>query len=277
MDDQSCLVSAIQTSIEAGQAILDVYGSDFSVEFKDDRSPLTLADQRSNEIITRGLKPLDLPVLSEEGKDIAYEQRRHWQRLWVVDPLDGTKEFIKRNGEFTVNIALVEDGRPMLGVILAPAKDILYFAANGLGAYKIEQMSRIETPPGEMTLDGLVSKASKLPLAGSSPAKLTIVGSRSHVTPELEAYVAEKRRQYGDIQYVSAGSSLKFCLVAEGRADIYAKLGPTMEWDTAAGQAISENAGAQVREYHTNAPLTYNKENLLNPWYLVQRKTTVAE
>jgi 3'(2'), 5'-bisphosphate nucleotidase len=271
MDYHSHLLKAIQAAIEAGQAILEVYGTDFTVEYKQDQSPLTLADRRSNDAIARRLKAVGLPILSEEGKNIDYDQRRHWHRLWVVDPLDGTKEFIKRNGEFTVNIALVERGRPVLGVILVPAKEILYFAASGVGAYKLEHASRLEKPGEVISLEGLVNKAQKLPLSGSKTSRLTIVGSRSHVTPELEAYVAEKRRQHGDIEYVSAGSSLKFCLVAEGRADIYPRLGPTMEWDTAAGQAISENSGAQVLGYETNAPLTYNKENLLNPWYIVQR------
>jgi 3'(2'), 5'-bisphosphate nucleotidase len=271
MDYRTYLLKAIQAAIEAGEAILEVYGSDFTVEYKEDQSPLTLADRRSNHLIATRLKTVGLPILSEEGKGIDYDDRRHWHRLWVVDPLDGTKEFVKRNGEFTVNIALVERGRPMLGVILVPVKEILYFAASGVGAYKLEHASRLETPGEVVSLDGLMSKAQKLPLPGSKPSRLTIVGSRSHVTPELEAYVAEKRRLHGDIEYVSAGSSLKFCLVAEGRADIYPRLGPTMEWDTAAGQAIVENSGAQVLGYETNAPLTYNKENLYNPWYLVQR------
>lgn len=278
MDLNSYLLAAIQASIEAGQAILDVYHSDFSVEYKTDSSPLTLADRRSHEVIVKHLSEFDIPILSEEGKNIPYDERKTWNRLWIVDPLDGTKEFIKRNGEFTVNVALIENHSPVLGVIYVPDKKALFFAASELGAYKLEK----ELPPEEFKsnqgiekpenrLNKIIELSDRLP-ANLSPMPLyTIVGSRSHQTPELQAYVEEKRRKFGKVEFIAAGSSQKFCVVAEGRADIYPRLGPTMEWDTAAGQAIAENAGAIVVRNDNREPLIYNKEDLYNPYFIVER------
>jgi 3'(2'), 5'-bisphosphate nucleotidase len=241
-------------SRDAGKAILEVYHSDFSVERKEDQSPLTLADKRANDIITGHLRTSSpYPILSEEGKTIPYAKRRDWEYFWLVDPLDGTKEFIKKKGDFTVNIALIHQGRPVLGVIYVPVTGVLYHAVKGEGAFKIEN-----------------GKSERLPLS-SARSVLTLVGSRSHVTKELEAYYQQMRDKYGELAIVSTGSSLKFCMVAEGQADVYPRLGPTMEWDTAAGQIIAEEAGAQVVEYETRTPLRYNKENLLNPFFLVIR------
>ena len=280
MGYKAYLIKAIQASIEAGQAILKIYHSDFSVEYKTDNSPLTLADRRSHEVIGEHLSEFDVPILSEEGKNISYAERMSWDRLWIVDPLDGTKEFVKRNGEFTVNIALVENHKPVLGVIFVPVKSALYFAAGGLGAYKIENYFRPEvfdSYPGRETredrLDQFIEMADRLPANPPAPKLYTIVGSRSHQTPELKAYIEEKRQELGDIEFIAAGSSQKFCVVAEGRANIYPRLGPTMEWDTAAGQAIAENAGATVVRYDNGEPLTYNKEDLYNPYFIVERKT----
>jgi len=273
------ILKAIQTSLEAGSAILDVYRSEFAVEYKTDRSPLTLADRRSHEVIVEHLNDFNIPILSEEGKGTAYEQRKNWNQLWVVDPLDGTKEFIKRNGEFTVNIALIEKNKPVLGVIFVPDKETLYFAAAGLGAYKLETEPLLEfldpkhnTKKEDELVEKIIAHAARLPAQPSPSPIFTIVGSRSHSTPELQAYVEEKRREYKDVDFIAAGSSLKFCVVAEGRADIYPRLGPTMEWDTAAGQAIAENAGGKVLRYDTQEPLTYNKEDLYNPWFIVSRE-----
>ena len=275
------LLRSIQASIEAGNAILEVYHSDFAVEKKADNTPLTLADKRSHEIIISYLAEFDIPILSEEGKDVPYEERKSWDTLWIVDPLDGTKEFVNRNGEFTVNIALAEKGKPVLGVIFVPEKQTLYFAAQDLGTYKAEKSEVVgllgEEQRGSKSLallDSIINCSTRLrkrAISGLKPANipLTIVGSRSHPTAELHAFVEEKRRQYGNIEFVSAGSSLKFCLIAEGRADIYPRLGPTMEWDTAAGQVIAEKAGAKVLRYDDGKPLTYNKESLLNPWFVV--------
>lgn len=241
-------------SREAGKAILEVYHTAFAVEQKEDKSPLTLADKRSHDIITRHLKKnYPYPVLSEEGRDIPYEERRGWEYFWLVDPLDGTKEFIKKKGDFTVNISLIHRGRPMLGVIYIPVTGVLYHAVKGEGSFKIEG-----------------GKAERLPLSSTRDG-LTIVGSRSHVTKELEDYYQRMKDKYGKLDVISTGSSLKFCMVAEGQADVYPRLGPTMEWDTAAGQIIVEEAGGQVLEYETRTPLHYNKENLLNPFFLVFR------
>ena len=282
MELKAYIVISIQAAIAAGAAINKVYHSeDFGVEYKSDTSPLTVADQKSHEIIMNVLQDVDIPILSEEGKDTPYVQRKDWERFWVVDPLDGTKEFIKRNGEFTVNIALVENNRPVLGTIFVPDRDTLYFAAQGFGAYKLEDgpLNNLLKAPADTTaaVSGLftqiVEQSVRLPVEHTRPAGLTIVGSRSHKTAELEAYVEEKRKAFGEVEFISAGSSLKICLVAEGRADIYPRLGPTMEWDTAAGQAIAEAAGAAVYEYETATPLIYNKEDLHNPWFIVQRET----
>jgi 3'(2'), 5'-bisphosphate nucleotidase len=282
MELQPYIVKSIQAAIAAGKAINDVYHSeDFGVEYKSDKSPLTIADQQSHERIMKVLKAFDDPILSEEGKDIPYAQRKDWQRFWVVDPLDGTKEFIKRNGEFTVNIALVENSRPILGTIFVPDRDTLYFAARGFGAYKLRNgpFNELQHAPADSAdqahtlLGQIVEQATPLPIEYPRQAALTIVGSRSHKTAELEAYVEEKRKAVDEVEFISAGSSLKICLVAEGRADIYPRLGPTMEWDTAAGQAIAEVAGAAVCEYDTSSPLIYNKEDLHNPWFIVQRES----
>jgi 3'(2'), 5'-bisphosphate nucleotidase len=282
MDLQPYLLKSIQAAIAAGKAINDVYHSeDFGVEYKSDKSPLTLADQKSHEIIMGVLTGFEFPILSEEGKDMPYAQRKNWACFWVVDPLDGTKEFIKRNGEFTVNIALVENNRPILGTIFVPDRNTLYFAAQGMGAYKLKDgpfndlhdAAADSNEPARDMLTQIIEQSSRLPMKYSRQAALTIVGSRSHKTAELEAYVEEKRKTCGEVNFISAGSSLKICLVAEGRADIYPRLGPTMEWDTAAGQAIAEVSGAVVHQYETSTPLEYNKENLLNPWFIVQRET----
>ncbi len=283
MTNDHYILKSILAATEAGNAILDVYHSKFTVEHKNDKSPLTLADKRSHEIIIACLSEFNIPILSEEGKDIPYFERKKWDTLWIVDPLDGTKEFIKKNDEFTVNIALVRNGKPVLGVIFVPVKNILYFAAQDLGAYKLENGQVVKLLSGKSEkvkknglLKNIIKCSVKLPINQSTVSPFTIVGSRSHATPELESFVEKKRLEYGDIKFISAGSSLKFCLVAEGMADIYPRFGPTMEWDTAAGQAIAENAGARVICYETREPLAYNKENLLNPWFMVIKHAAVS-
>jgi 3'(2'), 5'-bisphosphate nucleotidase len=266
------LETAVRAALEAGRAILEVYDTDFDVEKKGDDSPLTLADKRSHEIIKGHLGSFSIPLLSEEGRDIDYQERKDWDVLWIVDPLDGTKEFIKRNGEFTVNIALVEKQRPVMGVIYVPVKDILYFSTNTLGAYRLGGAAGlISDAPGSPSQADLIDHSEKLPKKRSREMPLTIIGSRSHATPELEAFIEAMRQEHGEIAYISAGSSLKICQVAEGKADIYPRLGPTMEWDTAAGQAIAEGAGATMARYEDGRRMHYNKENLLNPWFIVRR------
>ena len=282
MDLKPYILRSIQAAIAAGNAINEVYRlEDFAVEYKTDKSPLTIADQKSHEIITNALRGYDIPILSEEGKDTPFAQRKNWRRFWIVDPLDGTKEFIKRNGEFTVNIALIENSTPVLGIIFVPDRNTLYFAGQNFGAHKLENgpfSELLESRPDskEKTsalLDQIMGQSTRLPVIDPQRASLTIVGSRSHKNAELEAYVEEKRKSFGDVEFISAGSSLKICLVAEGKADLYPRLGPTMEWDTAAGQAIAENAGAGVYQYDSQKPLIYNKEDLHNPWFIVQRET----
>ena len=281
MNHRLLLMASIHAAIEAGNAILQVYHSaDFKVEEKADSSPLTLADRRSHEVIMRHLSAFDIPILSEEGQGVSYEKRKNWDTFWLIDPLDGTKEFIKKNGEFTVNIAMVRHHRPVAGVIFVPDRGVLYFASEKIGSYRAEfslisdlvNGQRPDKPKSshlEETLTNIISQSTKLPVEDSIDRPFTIAGSRSHSTPELEAFVEEKRREYGEVEFISAGSSLKLCLVAEGRADIYPRTGPTMEWDTAAGQAIVENAGGQVFQYDTEQELEYNKQNLLNPWFAV--------
>ena len=269
MDDNPLkpyVLIAVRASMMAASAIMDVYSrADFNVDMKSDDSPLTDADRKAHQIIVELLKATPIPILSEEGRHIPYGERKGWERLWIVDPLDGTKEFIKRNGEFTVNIALIEEGHPVFGVIYAPVLKGLYFGGRDLGAYGGTcEMEAIPDDWGE-----LIKQCKKLPLAGSR-SSYVIMGSRSHGTPELAAFVEKKRKEVDAVEFVSAGSSLKICRVAEGAADIYPRLGPTMEWDTAAGQGIAEGAGRSVTVWETREPLTYNRENLLNPWFAVQ-------
>lgn len=280
------LLTALVAANSAGKAIIEIYRGDFDVQYKDDRSPLTLADRRSHAIIVQLLSDFSakpLPILSEEGQDILFEERQQWEYFWLVDPLDGTKEFIKRNGEFTVNLALIHQNRPVLGVVYVPDRNLYYFAAEGFGAYRLandeglewtDRMSEHEKVP---FLERILNKSAKLPLNDSQPAapdsKLTVIGSRSHPSKELAEFVETMRRQYEQVEFIAAGSSLKLCLVAEGRADIYPRFGPTMEWDTAAGQAIVEQTQGSVLEADTGEPLRYNKENLLNPWFIVRKKS----
>lgn len=248
--------SVIDIALEAGNAILEIYKQDILVETKEDNSPLTIADKNANEIIVAGLKRLNdlIPIISEENKLIDFSVRAGWTRCWIVDPLDGTKEFIKKNGEFTVNIALVEHGIPVLGVVHVPAQNVTYYAAKGKGSFKVE--------------NGITHKLSIRKLAEDGVLK--IVGSRSHQTPELLEYVEQQKAKFANVDFVAAGSSLKFCLLAEGKADVYPRLGPTMEWDTCAGQIVATEAGAVVLRYDNNEPLLYNRENLLNPFFIVK-------
>ena len=243
--------AVIELAREAGRATMRYYdgAEDVGVREKDDKSPITLADEVAHDILVEGLGRLDptTPVVSEEAESAAFEHRRGWRRFWLVDPLDGTKEFIKRRAEFTVNVALIEDGEPIFGVVLAPALELLYWGVKGGGAWREEKGGAAERiystacPPG---------------------TPLTVVESLSHPSPELEDYL----RTIPVARRVKAGSSLKFCWVAEGRADIYPRLGPTMEWDVAAGDCIYRQSG---RDGERPSPLTYNKPDLRNPSFIV--------
>lgn len=248
--------TVINIAIHAGNAILEIYKEDIAVETKSDNSPLTIADKNANEIIVAGLEKLDnsIPIISEENKLIDFSERKNWTKCWIVDPLDGTKEFIKKNGEFTVNIALVENGIPTLGVVHVPAQNITYYAEKNKGSFKIENGNTTKLHIRKLAEDGV----------------LKIVGSRSHQTPELLAYVEQQKTKFANVDFVAAGSSLKFCLLAEGKADVYPRLGLTMEWDTCAGQIVATEAGAEVLRFDNNEPLLYNRENLLNPFFVVK-------
>lgn len=256
---------AINASIEAGKEIIEIYNNGFDIEYKADKSPLTIADTASNNVINKYLLPTSIPILSEEGKQIAFEERKKWEYFWMVDPLDGTKEFIKRNGEFTVNIALIHQGLPILGVIYIPVVQTLYFATEATGSIRIKNIDE-----AHQFLETLIEKGSRLPEI-SQRDKYIIVGSKSHLTPETEAYFNELKKIHGEVEILSRGSSLKICMVAEGEADIYPRFAPTMEWDIAAGHAIARYAGAEMINHETGLEMTYNTETLLNPWFIVRR------
>lgn len=270
---QKYAMVAIEAALKAGEKILSIYddpASDFEIERKADNSPLTIADRKAHEAIVAMLKDTPFPILSEEGKHMNYEVRREWDTLWIVDPLDGTKEFIKRNGEFTVNIALVQNSVPVLGVIYVPVKRELYFAIEGVGAYKSTgHIANIENDG--MTLERMIQKSEKMP-SDETRDHFVIVASRSHLTSETEAYIADLKEKHGNVELISSGSSIKICLVAEGCANVYPRFAPTMEWDTAAGHAIARAAGMEVYQVGKDEPLQYNKEDLLNPWFIVEPK-----
>jgi len=250
------LEAVIAIAKEAGEAIMQIYRRDFAVEYKEDASPLTEADTCSNAIITAALQARypEIPILSEEGKAIPYETRREWDCFWLIDPIDGTKEFIKKNDEFTVNIALIRGSEPVLGVVYAPAMGDMYAAKRGEGAYK----------------NGM-----PLPLQRNEAPEQTlrIVASKSHLSEETQAFIDALAQTTQKIEQVSKGSSLKLCMVAEGDADIYPRLAPTMEWDTAAADAVVRESGKMTYQYDpdgSTVPVVYNKENLLNPWFVVR-------
>jgi 3'(2'), 5'-bisphosphate nucleotidase len=254
MDDElkspELLQAVRELARHAGEQILKIYHSDFDVEDKADGSPLTTADRAAHQTIVDGLAELTpaVPVLSEESDDVDYAKRSAWPRYWLVDPLDGTREFVKRNGEFTVNIALIENRKPVLGVVYVPVTDVMYSACQGIGAFKQETTE----PPLAIRVQ---------PYAGK---RARVVASRSHASEAVQKFIDA----VGDVETISMGSSLKLCLVAEGAADVYPRLGPTSEWDTAAAQAVVEVAGGKVTDLN-GTPLQYNKADILNPWFIV--------
>jgi 3'(2'), 5'-bisphosphate nucleotidase len=266
LDTNRWLPVVIEAALAAGKETLSVYGTDFAVSHKADRSPLTLADERSHAIIHGYLAPSDIPVLSEEGRRIPYDERSRWPLLWIVDPLDGTKEFVNRNGEFTVNIALVDAGLPCLGVVFAPVPDQLYFAAQNLGAFRLDRAaSHLAAAP--QPLADILAAAQPLPL-DHPPGALAVVASRSHLNTETAHYIDTLRQSHPELGTVSRGSSLKLCLVAEGSAHVYPRFAPTMEWDTAAGHALVRMSGGRVLVAETRIELGYNRQDLLNPAFI---------
>lgn len=253
---QELIEIAIQAAIEAGEAILEVYETDdFGVETKGDNSPLTKADKAAHQVIVKRLAPLRLPILSEEGEQLGYDERKSWDTFWMVDPLDGTKEFIKRNGEFTVNIALIKGNEPIGGVVYVPVSKVLYWADEQAAYKKVEG----------------IEDAMKLPLSNTlNKENFVVIGSRSHMSAETDAFIKDLDTQGKPVEVLSKGSSLKLCLVAEGSADVYPRLAPTMEWDTAAAHAVVKGTGKNVFQYENNKPVVYNKPDLLNPWFVVK-------
>ncbi len=255
--------------IEAGLAILQVYDTDFQVDTKDDASPITEADRRAHRIIREGLSNIDipeyrhLPVLSEEGLHTPYPERKAWKRYWLVDPLDGTKEFVHRNGEFTVNIALIEDGLPEAGLVYVPVTDMLYIGTVGEGACRIENASRTDRRGGIVRLPDTRRDEKR------RREVLTIAASRSHLNEATKQYIETVQPRLGRrVETVRAGSSLKLCRIAEGSADLYPRFGPTMEWDTAAAHAVCRAAGASVTDVETGEEMRYNKEDLRNHHFI---------
>jgi len=238
-------------SIDASKVIMKIYSEDFDVTFKDDKSPLTEADTQSNKIICEKLQKLypHIPILSEENKLVPYETRKSWEYYWCIDPIDGTKEFIKKNDEFTINIALIHNDTPVLGIVYAPALNEMYTAKQGEGAFK---------------------NGHKLPLEKNDhmDEKIRVVASKSHLSEETQSFIDALPSK--KVEQVSKGSSLKLCMVAEGSADIYPRLAPTMEWDTAAAHAVVLEAGKKVIQYKTKKDVIYNKQDLLNPWFIVK-------
>lgn len=265
---------AIIAAVAAGKEILEVYNSAFNVQYKEDNTPLTLADQRASDKIISMLAETSIPVLSEEGEHFVFEKRKSLEYLWIVDPLDGTKEFVKRNGEFTVNIALVYRNKPVIGVIYSPVFKDLYFASVSKGAYKInrDDFITVENKIENTVLEGLVQLAQKLPRA-TYPEIYTVVASRSHLSSETYSHIEKAKMKHGEVNIVNTGSSIKMCWVAEGIANEYPRFGPTMEWDTAAGQVILENAGCELIDMSTGLPMLYNRPELRNSSFIARRKT----
>ena len=254
--------SLIEISKEAGEAIMNIYSTNYDYAIKKDDSPITIADTTSNDIISDSLRSLtpNIPILSEENSDIPYEERYSWETYWLVDPLDGTKEFINQNKDFTVNIALIEKNLPILGVIYAPALSLLYFAEKDLGSYKLMTNKKIISLKGSKKLNSNKKNYSDT---------IKIIGSRSHPSKELDTWLKKNFKNY---EIIKRGSSIKFCEIAEGKADIYPRFGSTSEWDIAAGQVILEQSGGSLKDFN-NQKILYNyKESVINPPFIAQCK-----
>lgn len=261
------LVSAYNAAIRAGAKIMEIYTryDDFFVSLKADSTPITIADKEAHALIKNHLSATRIPLLSEEGRDLYFDERRGWDLFWLVDPLDGTEEFIKRNGEFTVNIALMVDNAPYLGVIYIPTSETIYFSDPDRGSF-----CRVGVKPemgADYTISQLFPGARKLPLQEGRNAPLKVALSRSHESEQIREQIRHMQAEIGDVQVVEYGSSLKMCLVAEGAVDCYLRTTPTSEWDTAAGEAIARGAGVRIRALN-GEPLRYNEESLENPPFI---------
>lgn len=254
---------AIKAALSAGGEIMRIYeDQDFEVATKSDESPITIADKNANELIVNLLSTTNIPIISEEAKQVPYEIRRTWESCWIVDPLDGTKEFIKRNGEFTVNIALVQHGIPTLGVIFIPATKHLYFAiVSERKAYK-KRLDNFQSGPLVENTEELDPQASQ--------EYFRIVGSRSHLNSKTQEFISQLKSEFGkEVVFIEKGSSLKFTMLAEGNADLYPRFSPTMEWDTAAGHAICSAVGLKLIAKDTGEEMLYNRENMVNAGFIV--------
>lgn len=261
MTREDLLVTIVNAALGGGKEILEIYNAAFSVETKADNSPITQADKNAHNSIVKALEKTNIPVLSEEGEQTPYSIRKDWKQFWMVDPLDGTKEFVNRNGEFTVNIALIENGKPTMGVIYIPVTQTLYFADKL--AYKVEIFNE-----STFSIHNLLGTADQLPLT-KNRSNYIVLASRSHMNETTTNYINQLKESYPDLLIDAKGSSLKLCTIAEGSADIYPRFAPTMEWDIAAGHAIVNAAGGSVIDWETKNPLQYNKQNLLNPSFVV--------
>ncbi|MDY0133197.1 MAG: 3'(2'),5'-bisphosphate nucleotidase CysQ [Desulforegulaceae bacterium] len=269
MNIENCVYESIIAAIKAGNKIMEIYNdpkSDFEIEKKSDNSPVTIADKKADKIIKNHLQKINIPLLSEEGKNIEYEKRKNWDYYFLVDPLDGTKEFLKKNNEFTVNIALINKNKPIAGVVYLPVLKTLYFGYDKK-SYKIENIS--ENKDLKSNLKDFI-KTAKVLSPKTKPKEYTIIATRSHQNDELKKFIKEKEKIHGKVNFISAGSSLKFCKIAEGLAHVYPRTGPTMEWDTAAGHCVCEGAGLEVKNLESGKSLIYNKKNLLNPNFVVK-------
>ena len=263
MGTNQLLDIAINAALLAGEKIMEVYASgDLGITLKDDLSPLTLADRQAHLLIFRLLEPTQIPILSEEGIHLPFAERVHWKTFWLVDPLDGTKEFISRNGEFTVNIALIDKNKSMAGVVYSPVSKELYVGLVGSGAWKILN------PKHDCTFDWILKHGTKLPLEKMKD-QYTVAASRTHLDDQTIAFIEDLKKLHPALKLIRIGSSLKFCLLAEGTADIYPRFAPTMEWDTAAGHAIVKAAGKNIFHTDQQTEIHYNKENLMNPYFIV--------
>ncbi len=258
----------LQVALEAGKAIMDIYEKPFDVEYKSDNSPLTIADKTAHKIIKEGLSETGIPLLSEEGAQTSYEVRKNWEQYWLVDPLDGTKEFVKRNGDFTVNIALIKNQNPIFGVVYAPVPGFIYWGTES-GSFRIN-VKQSKNPDYE-NYNTLIAMADRLPCI-SRQGSFLVLGSRSHMDAETEAFINELKISHPNLSFVSRGSSLKFCMLAEGGADVYPRFAPTMEWDTAAGHAVALFAGCTMNQVENGLPVIYNKPSLLNPYFIAWGK-----
>lgn len=264
--NKELLTLSVELSLKAGREIMEVYQNhqEMEVELKTDNTPVTEADKRAHNTIVESLMGTNIPIISEEGDLPSYKERRDWHRFWLIDPLDGTKEFIKRNGDFTVNIALIEEGKPLLGVVYTPVHKTVYFAEVGFGSWRTTEIT-VDTFCQEL----LWENAESLPVK-QEHSPYTVLLSRSHMTEETYQWVEEKKNEEPSLTTKHAGSSLKSCIIAEGNAHIHPRLGNTMEWDTGAAHAVVLAAGKDIVNFHTGESLQYNTNNFVNPWFIVQ-------